>query len=1253
MNSQIELLVSGLSGSTAIGLIDLHSDEPITINMAIADIKDIKSRKSTFSESFVIPGTKNNNELFNYLFEIGINSKFNPSKKTPCQLLVDTLPVINNGYLQLTGINVDDEKKISYEVSIFDEQDDFATVLGTQELTDLQFSGFNHTWNATNVQNSWTGSSQPYFYGLIDYGYDLNMTGLNTGNGLGFDSIFPSTQAKVILDAIFSAAGYSYTSNFLTSQYFKNLYIPYNGSPAIAQSQSFITGSSFNVQMTGQTASTITVGALYIFQDALIQFSQKTPLPNFDNGNLFNSTTHKYTSNMNSVQTFIVDLDYQISGTSGSGLSGVQNRINFYRSSYLGGTQPFQEIADIGPISSTARTQSQYSTPPLNQSTSVVLYPVQSGETFWATLTSWIPTLDIVGSGTCTQTLFSASTSFSNIVSPQLVLNQLLDYNVFIPKKIKQIDFLTSIITMHNLYLVPNKLNPKNFTIEPRDVYYSGGSILDWSTKLDLEVPVQEILLSEQTNKRIVFSYTSDSDFYNDNYHTSTNKIFGDQYTIIDNDFLAPDDLNINILFAPTPSVAVLDSNVFSISAQTANDFVIPKIGKVDSNNHFGSTDFKIRILQKNSGNTITLSTGETWRLGTSVLASPYVLLNNYPYLGMLDHPSNPVNDIAFGEVDYEYYNLPNITDNNLVNKYWANYLQQLIDANSKLITCNVYLTPADIQAFQFSNTIFIDGLASDGMGGYFLINNITYSPTANKSSQVELIQVTNKFIPVTKSSIRAKPTGPIQVINLAGGFTQSTGTITIGPAVSVAQKSFGTVAVGNQLSVYGGSSNSVVFGIGNTVQAGSPRSFLMGSGSTVSAGTTGAMVFGDGITASTSNTLYANNIIISSGGTINNISITTLVSGSTLWSGDSLGNILANNGSGNVASNATGFAYAEGEGSTSTGEGSHAEGISEASGNFSHAEGQSLATGNSAHAEGNSTTASGNGSHAEGLFTTASGTTAHAEGNLTQAFGSESHAEGQSTKASGQGSHAEGNACLALGTASHAEGATTTASGTTAHSEGNLTTALGNFSHAEGNGSVSVGTASHAEGLSTQSIGNDSHSEGNSTLATGLASHAEGFNTAAAGNYSHAGGNTSIANNYAEWARTGDGSGFGQYGIIDWRLQTPGALATEAFVGDSATRFAIQANFVYKVKLYVIIADSLGNGKEFEGSGIIKQVGGTVSLVGSFTLTSTNGDAALATASLTATADNVNKALKITVTGIAATTINWYVKGEYERTGF
>lgn len=164
------------------------------------------------------------------------------------------------------------------------------------------------------------------------------------------------------------------------------------------------------------------------------------------------------------------------------------------------------------------------------------------------------------------------------------------------------------------------------------------------------------------------------------------------------------------------------------------------------------------------------------------------------------------------------------------------------------------------------------------------------------------------------------------------------------------------------------------------------------------------------------------------------------------------------------------------------------------------------------AFAEGNTTTVSGYGSHAEGWGTTASGNYgSHTEGNNTTASGDYSHAEGIGTAASGRDSHAEGDRVVAEGIASHAEGSRTTASDSGAHAEGGGTTASGKWSHAEGQGTTASGEWSHAEGQNTTASGERSHVEGYKTTANGYDSHAEGHETTASGNCSHVEGKYNV----------------------------------------------------------------------------------------------------------------------------------------------
>ena len=317
--------------------------------------------------------------------------------------------------------------------------------------------------------------------------------------------------------------------------------------------------------------------------------------------------------------------------------------------------------------------------------------------------------------------------------------------------------------------------------------------------------------------------------------------------------------------------------------------------------------------------------------------------------------------------------------------------------------------------------------------------------------------------------------------------------------------------------------------------------------------------------------------------------------------------------------------AYTFGTRSAASGEGSFVTGgINDANG----------ATAGNSFATGESCLASGLAAFACGYNTTASNTYAHAEGSDTSATGVSAHAEGGgNTTASGNYSHAEGWNCVANDTYAHAEGYGTLASASRAHAEGDGTTASGLYSHAEGN----------------------------DTTASGQTSHAEGQTTTASATGSHAGGIGALANHYAEWARSSitDGAtyGLGQYGIVSYARETTDATPVEIFLDGTfnttgTLRLTLASEDVYRVVITAVATDTAtGDAKEWLGYGIIKNIAGTTSLVGgTITMSSSVGDAGLATASIATTADDTNDSLKLAVTGIAATTIKWFAKVNYTK---
>ena len=220
--------------------LDTDGVENISLNFNIADITEPDKRNSSYSKTIKVPETKNNRIIFGDISDLTVDSQFNPNKKSRCWILVDTI-VVFEGSLQLKKISMDWRyDSYLYECVVYADNDGFFKELGELYLTDLDWSELDHVWSRENIMKSWTASWESgYFYPLIDYGYDFNLStinqplfvgpsGVGINPGVAINQMHPATNVKYILDKIFDFAGYSYTSEFLETREFKKLYIPYN-----------------------------------------------------------------------------------------------------------------------------------------------------------------------------------------------------------------------------------------------------------------------------------------------------------------------------------------------------------------------------------------------------------------------------------------------------------------------------------------------------------------------------------------------------------------------------------------------------------------------------------------------------------------------------------------------------------------------------------------------------------------------------------------------------------------------------------------------------------------------------------------------------------------------------------------------------------------------------------------------------------------------------------------------------------------
>lgn len=632
--------------------LDTYDVDPIQLNFSIADIKDISSRNSSYSKTITIPETGNNRVIFNDIGDLNNEGDFNPNLKTRAWVLVDSI-VVFKGFLQLRNVITDLESgKRDYQIVIYADNDNFFKEIGDDMLTDLTYTELNHVWDKENIVSSWTATTdnQGYYYPLIDYGYNWNLGSINgfQGQQVDVNKMYPSTNVKYLWDKVFSNVGYTYESQFLNSDVFKNLYIPFN-QQNFSRAEIEDTSQYFSVGMTADTSinTGIVNPPLVQLQNPVFLGVNRIPFSNEnspygDPDNLYDTTLYQYEAPSGFVsQRFVCDFDLTFRHglqLLGIGAGNTVCTIRFKRSKNEDGLDipptannptggrivPVNGSINTIPLNSSnfnlnfgsnvnddpVRVRGQISTDILDNTPSfdgrfLKLFP---NEKLWVEVTSVGDNSQIradvgVPSGPiilANYDIFTANTQnvFYNVLEQIINPDELYPYSAAIPKKFKQKDFITSIIKMFNLYIEPSKEFDKTLIIEPRDQFYQGGEVKDWTKKLDTTQPLNIQILGDTQNNEIKLTYKQDKDFYNEDYFNirTDNEVYGEFSKFLENDFISGT-RKVEPEFAATPLVNVDLSTLI----------IIPQIYKVD-NSTIKRSESKPRILTR-----FYSSTKEPW----------------------------------------------------------------------------------------------------------------------------------------------------------------------------------------------------------------------------------------------------------------------------------------------------------------------------------------------------------------------------------------------------------------------------------------------------------------------------------------------------------------------------------------------------------------------------------------------------------------------------------------------------------------
>ena len=575
--------------------LDLYQNEPILLSLSFAELQDITKKNSNFSKAFSLPGSKKNNQIFNFFYDLNaIPTTFNPNNKFNATLMWDGYEIMV-GSIRLNGVTIADNE-IIYQVTFYNQVGDLMSNIGDKFLFDLDLSYLSHPYDPSVILESnidpdlfpLTGTTNYSYqdgrtmWGLYNIGYDyisantinsvltplVQFTPIENNGGIlsynptpgNFDYsgtpvndfyFKPAIQAKELYESIVREAGYVVESEFFNTSYFKRFYMPLKFVDETIYSRNAIPPCYTYVN----TGITPTVFGVFTNPSENVQCN-----------------TLGWTGTTNAL--LIAD-EYSGQYTFRFTFTVTPNTVCDPN------TNTFPEISFI--FDDTIL-------PP------VTLYYNQICDGNPVTI-SFDQIFNISGSSVL-QFLFVGDDivvdnfTFQVIQGPRFIpTGAIIDYNIEFPDNdYKQIDFITSMNKYFNMIVVPNPDDPLKLIVEPIIDYIGKGETLDWTTKIDFGQTQNLYPTSSLINGTLEYEFKLDQDYANKDFQSQANRIFGtdkiklnlpykDATTKFDYIFSSPIDITLNNAYVPIITMNSMSKlKQLEISGQTQQTFVPFKI---------------------------------------------------------------------------------------------------------------------------------------------------------------------------------------------------------------------------------------------------------------------------------------------------------------------------------------------------------------------------------------------------------------------------------------------------------------------------------------------------------------------------------------------------------------------------------------------------------------------------------------------------------------------------------------------------
>ena len=461
--------------------IELFQDEKISLTSSIQNVNDISKVFTDYSQSFTIPASDNNNEIFRHWYENSLDNGFDQRRRYDGYIELDT-QLFRTGKWQLESATIKNNRIEDYKITFYGELKSLTDKFSEDKLNDVQeINDYTIEYSGTAVRSLvTTAAPQDVMFPLItsdrvwQYGVGGATDISTSGGAINFNELYPAIKVSKVLDAIADKYNITFSGSFLSQQKFSKAYLWLKGN----DSRRFVSTTQ---------------------RKQLLFNNNNTYLPE-----VFNIENNTY--NLVNSGTVQLPLFFLARG------SNFRIVINFPAV-----TEHRVFIYKDGDLFTTLQ---------FNASQSITNIPASFGngaytffvEAFQATTYTYAYSFSyikwrIIGSANTTFPSVSLGTGSGSLNSNLNLLNYMPD--------IKVSDFLSGILKMFNLTAFST--DGINFTLEQLENWYFLGGIKDFSGYCTTDLDFNRI----KPYKKINFEYEKSENLLSRNFFTTNSREYG------------------------------------------------------------------------------------------------------------------------------------------------------------------------------------------------------------------------------------------------------------------------------------------------------------------------------------------------------------------------------------------------------------------------------------------------------------------------------------------------------------------------------------------------------------------------------------------------------------------------------------------------------------------------------------------------------------------------------------------------------